>query len=793
MCSAVKRILYLCCLVVGVALPLSSSFAEEAVYVNNFTRLNYNFNYISYDCKKVADAAQSHGIYFDPTQGYVCTPKDLTCKIDDPNACGGIPADLCGGFSICVGNTSLDTAAAAPSADGKCVQVSATDCSAAADKPGFQDYKECNNFKCQTSILTYSPSGKASYSAKSPWCTTTPKDEGTACSDADPCTSSACGKAKTVTQVSDQVKIEPGFTYSECESKPDPKACDEEFECKIGKCDPAKADGGSPCTYESAPDGTPCDGDNQCKKFECSAGSCVEKGAVTVGSCQICDPNKGIFDKPDCCSADAQCDDGNPCTADKCEANTCKNDPVANGTLINELADCQQVVCKNGKQNTEVKPEPGAPPACNKWECKKNVSTNKWEYVPHPMSDGPNVSCPSDQYCAPKECKAGACQAVPNDCVDKNANDCIETTCDETYDACVGLNKPNCCTADTDCNLPDNVDKACVSATCDPSTKTCKVEFKDPGASCPTDDPANKCVTGACDGSGHCEEKVIVAAPDTNPCTKDYCDPVTGNTVHPVDLGGSCDDGNPCTVDDHCNAAGTCVAGAPYSCAPPDDACLDSAVCEVKDGGAHCEYKPKSSCCKKDLDCGPSTDCQTVSCVIDGGNPTGYCKYENLSGVACALGDDCGECSFGSCKPKAAPADETCKTYECQKGKYIAVPDGVGEACKGPDACKEYACSANGSCEPTAGVNAICNPPKDACPGGNCNPPTDGGTPSGGNQPSDVKTGVQPPTGTTVTPTNSFLQGSGKLGCSLSGSVNVQDALWMSLWILPLLGLRRRR
>lgn len=775
--------------------PIQKSFApDETVY----TAIKFNYDNvvtITYDCKKVADAAQASGVYFDPSMGYVCTPTNQFCKPGDPTACGGMPTDLCLGFKVCV-PPSGDYAptAAAPENQGVCVQVSATDCTNYSGKPEMQPYKDCNTFQCKTTSLIYTFKDGTSVSVKAPWCVTDPKDEHTKCEDGDACTTSECGPAKTIDHISSNIKIDPPWKYSECVSSPDSKACNEEIECKIGKCDDSKKSG-NPCSTEDAPDGSTCEGANHCKAYACESGSCMEKAALALGACQACDPATGkIYQKPGCtaCTGDDKCGDGQDCTDDKCVNGVCQNNPKPDNTVLDDNLDkCFEKICLHGKVNTLEKPMPvDAPPACNKWACKKNSTTSKWEYVPNPVSDGPSSSCVSDQFCQPKECKAGTCVNADPTCPDKSASDCVETTCDEAKGVCVDKDKAGCCNSDAECGIPGGASKECAVATCDMATKTCKVDYKNTATSCTVGAGTDKCIVGACDGSGSCASKTKVCAPDINPCTKDFCDSALG-CVHLVNVGGSCDDGDACTVDDVCDGSGVCKPGKPFECAPPNDACLNSATCEIKNGGPHCKYDVKGGCCKVDLDCGVSTDCVKVTCDMSGG--TGVCNYNNLNDVACALGKDCGECNFGACVHKEAPPAEACKSYACEGGAIQTIPAPAGTSCSGSDTCKEYACDKLGACVEKLGASKpVCNPPKNDCPGGNCNPPPGGSTPGGG----EVKKGVEPPKvdlPKDQTATQWFLQGSG-CGSQMQVSGGIPfDATWLWTGILVILPVVIRR
>jgi hypothetical protein len=70
-----------------------------------------------------------------------------------------------------------------------------------------------------------------------------------------------------------------------------------------------------PCTVDAE-----CDDGNVCTADKCDAGTCV---SVAIAGC---------------CTANAECDDGNVCTDDSCLANACAHAAVPNCCLID--ADC---------------------------------------------------------------------------------------------------------------------------------------------------------------------------------------------------------------------------------------------------------------------------------------------------------------------------------------------------------------------------------------------------------------------------------------------------------------------
>lgn len=125
----------------------------------------------------------------------------------------------------------------------------------------------------------------------------------------------------------------------------------------------------------------------------------------------------------------------------------------------------------------------------------------------------------------------------------------------------------------------------------------------------------------------------------------------------------SCDDGVRCTVNDTCDGAGACVAGAPKVCnSPPNGQCWDGAGSCNEATGA-CVYTQKPV----DTFCGGSA-CTTGTC-----NSSGACVTSNLpNGTACSEGGgvSCSQCFDGVCEPLCPMTlccgDGTCRTPKGQ-------------------------------------------------------------------------------------------------------------------------------
>lgn len=245
-----------------------------------------------------------------------------------------------------------------------------------------------------------------------------------------------------------------------------------------------------------------CDDGDPCTIETCEAASCVS----TPMSCD--DGNKCTGDRcvagkceftplDTCCLADADCNDGNKCTVDKCQSGTCANTKT-DATCCNSPADCDDSDactlddCNGGKCNHIFSPGPEC--------CKKDID------------------CLDGNACTTDKCVGGKCQYTVSGCCTTDeqcaasANACQTGRCDNG--GCVFDWKPGCCVGDADCDdeKPCTLD-SCKDATCvhTAAEACCTMD-----ADCAVDDP---CKIGACvipDGAakGEC----VVSLKETPEC-----------------------------------------------------------------------------------------------------------------------------------------------------------------------------------------------------------------------------------------------------------------------------------
>lgn len=290
-------------------------------------------------------------------------------------------------------------------------------------------------------------------------------------------------------------------------------------------------------------------------------------GAVNLG--ETCDD--GNLTGGDGCSVDCQdegciaqtptypsvplCFDGNPCTADRCDAveGVCTHVASCDDGFACTIDQCIGGVCVHAPLDAVCEDNN----ACTSQSCDQTSGCHVTAIA------GP---CDDDVYCnGADSCLAGVCALHSGDpCA--GAKECLNV-CDEIVDNCrAPFGYPcstdgNVCTDDV-CSGAGGCLHIANSAPCDN------------GVFC---DGADFCVSGhcsysvgsRCDATAECaivcDEAADICADDAgepcadddNQCTDDYCDGL-GHCAH-VANSTPCDDGDFCTTTDVC-AGGQCVA-----------------------------------------------------------------------------------------------------------------------------------------------------------------------------------------------------------------------------------------
>ena len=279
-----------------------------------------------------------------------------------------------------------------------------------------------------------------------------------------------------------------------------------------------------------------------------------------------------------------------------------------------------------------------------------------WEVCDNPSDPCMTCLCSShgDINCVPIQegtaCSLSDCCVIAPTC-----EPCGAGPCPASGLQCKGITSQIC-----DDNNPCTEDiPYCGGGACKCSEK----ELED-GSPCPV--ATDACYAeGATCILGWCVQGKKAVIDDGNPCTEDAC--VAGQVIHtPADI--PCDDGDPCTLGDHCVFT-QCVAEALMEC--EEGPCVSGAWCDSDLGACVQQTAPDGMACQPDDPCVIAAHCQAGvcevlvtedctdfnPCTVDLCTwPAGTCKYD-----AVPVGEPCGEgsiCAYKECIESTLTAPE---------------------------------------------------------------------------------------------------------------------------------------
>ena len=606
-----------------------------------------------------------------PAQGCFAIANTAPCDDGDPCSLG----DVC-------------QAGACTKGPGTCECLVAADCKDDGDK--CNGTPSCKAGLCVTdpaSVVTCDATGDgpchaAVCSPASGACVKTAFPDGTACSDANPCT------------VQDQC------TAGACGGKA--FGCDDGNVCSTDACDPQTGCSNQP-NAAGCDDGDPCTGQDSC-----AAGSC-NGGPDVCGACKL----------------DSDCpNDGKPCTAQQCDVakGTCVVVNLPTGAACDDGDACTpQSACAVGLCKGQ-----GALTCDDSKVCTGDGCDPIAGCVAAPLTGAP---CEDGNACTVADaCALGVCQGGPNTCECKIDADCAA----KATDLCTGK---LACSAGACVLVPGTAvvcapsAATCASEQCQPATGVCASVAKPDGVGC--DDGSACTLTDTC-AAGICKGGPAPGCDDGNPCTSDACDSKLGCTQTAND--GPCDDGDGCTQGEACLGGSckggvvTCECKADADCLPFDDGNLCNGVPVCKQN--ECQVSDATSTI-----CPASVEpCKASVCIAS----TGKCGLVALAnGLPCVDGDACtsGEiCLSGVCSKQAVGCDDknACTTDACAPDKGCThAPVGGLQTCNDGDPCTPISVCQSGVCVGpinTCGcqTNADCKDDGDACNGkptcqsGNC-------------------------------------------------------------------------
>ncbi|MBN2361899.1 MAG: lamin tail domain-containing protein [Deltaproteobacteria bacterium] len=255
-------------------------------------------------------------------------------------------------------------------------------------------------------------------------------------------------------------------------------------------------------------------------------------------------------------------------------------------------------------------------------------------------------------------------------------------------------------------------DVACVDGACvdTPQMTTCTFGCDDATGLCSGD----RCIGVTCDSPPN----ACYQASGT--CYRGIC------SYQPLGTAATCNDGDACTLNDHCDGSGTC-SGTDMVCTPPSPICVDANTSRTSSNGVctdgTCTFTVVDTTCARGCDgatgqCRPDP-CAGITCnsppgacyAQTGTCSNGTCTYPPLAqgascndGNACTTDDQCdgsGQCAGSAVVCGDPPNACFAATGNCVSGGCLYDPLPSGTACDDGDACTSGdTCDGSGNCQP---------------------------------------------------------------------------------------------
>jgi len=579
-------------------------------------------------CSEVVTDEECHHVSCHGTFGCIVVPDPIGWPCDDGDAC--TTGDACDAASACIGaTTSCDDGdpctADACASDGSCDHSPLGPDTSCDDGDACTGDDRCLGGVCAGTTLS--------------------------CDDGEPCTEDVCVAGMGCTS-------SPAPDATPCD---DGDACTNGDHCASGECagTAVTCDDGNPCTLDA------CEPTAGCIFAPLDGAACDDGDACTEGDVCVGDT---------CGGAPKSCDDDNPCTDDACDATSgcayvpLDGSPCDDGDLCTVDDVCDGIDCG------------GAPKDCDDGEPCTDDACDAVDGCFHTPAAG-EVACDDGDACTSEDrCVGGACAGGEVTVCD-DGNPCTDDACDPV-DGCVSVARADGTACDD--GSPCTNDDACHGGVClgdglqcddgDPCTiDTCSVADGcaylpvEAGTAC---DDGDACTAGdTCAADGACVG-TAKACDDGDPCTADSCE--GGACVHaPLDDGGACDDGDPCTWGDAC-ASGSC-AGEAVDCDDGDACTVDS--CD--DVGA-CVHDIVSCPVGTACEAGVCTATRCLPCQGDGDCADGALCIATTAGLRCLEACPSGTCSVEG--DVCATADEGAQVCLALTGDCAELPGSVAEA-----------------------------------------------------------------------------------------------------------------
>jgi len=530
-----------------------------------------------------------------------------------------------------------------------------------------------------------------------------PCDDGSVCTSDDACSNGYCAGEALDCDDDEPCTVDSCNALDGCQNAAEADAviCDDGDECTT-----ADTCTGGVCKG----DGVDCDDGNPCTDDSCT----LEDGCFHAANTAPCDDGDACTTNDACLGntcvpgAPLLCNDNNPCTDDACDAGT-------GCTTTNNTAPCSDKnLCTLNDQCKD-----GGCAGTSTLDCDDgNVCTDDSCDAVSGCDHLDNVApCEDGNDCSEGDlCTEGLCVGGESTCGCEADADCAEF---EDGDVCNGTlicdknSFPFSCKVDLDtvvvCDTTD--DTTCSKNTCDTGTGECAQTAQENGLVC---DDADACTTTDTCENGDCTGEGAPECDDEDPCTTDGCDADGGCTHEPVD-GGACDDGNLCTTFDECSA-GACQGTQPTDCDDNTPCTVDG--CGALTGCTHVNVglpcSDNDACTTSDIcfqgdcvgkgapDCDDGSPCTADSCA----SAQGGCVNAPVDGD-CDDGDECSTsdvCDAGVCAPGPAlecDDNNVCTTDLCNPfvGCVSTPNEGAcsdGNECTAGDHCTLGVCQFTG-------------------------------------------------------------------------------------------------
>jgi hypothetical protein len=289
-------------------------------------------------------------------------------------------------------------------------------------------------------------------------------------------------------------------------------------------------------------------------------------------------------------------------------------------------------------------------------------------------------------------CTLASCQELLGD-----LGPCAEASCDEGSCLCEARFLVGACDDGDDCTYDD----VCSAGACEGTTSSCDDELSctvdiclEEGA-CANEIDDGHCLISEDDGPASCHAEDETH--EDNDCLS--CRPSLDPTSWTPRVGYMCDDGDPCTVNDHCDEEGVCAGQGLGSlctcdmdadCLPLDDGDLCNGILRCDGDEGKCVVDPDSTVvCPADL----GTSCLESAC----NSLSGLCDPVAVNeGGACDDASACTSydvCISGTCAGVPTPISDglSCTEDDCDdvsgevshalQADYCLVSDAAGAKC----------------------------------------------------------------------------------------------------------------